>query len=91
MTSIATNVDSVLNAIAPILDVLDPAIGGTLTVIAGILSGVAAAEPTAVALYQQVTSGTPPTPAQLQAYETAGAAADAQLRADIIATGGPAD
>ena len=81
--SIATDVTNVLSALVPVVDVLDPAIGNALALAAKLLSGVAAAEPTAVSLYNSLTSATPPTDAQLEAYAANYETAYQKLNTDL--------
>ena len=85
MTSIVSDVTAILDALAPVVDVIDPAIGAALTLVQKIASGVVAAEPTAVGLYASLTSGTPPTEAQLTEYAAAYDAAFAKLNTDLQA------
>jgi hypothetical protein len=87
---IANGVSAFLNAAAPLLPVAEdvvqvafPGAGAALSLGEKILQGVVAAEPSAVALYKQVTSGTPPTPAQLAQYASDYEASYQQLKADI--------
>lgn len=90
--SILANVTTFVNAAAPFVngaitavELVDPAIAPAISLGSKILAGVADAEPTAVALFNSITSGTPPTAAQLQAYATAYETAYQQLNADINA------
>ena len=85
ISSIATDASAILNALTPIVNVIDPAIGTALALVQKIASGVAAAEPTAVGLYTMLTSATPPTEAQLTEYAAAYDAAFAKLNTDLQA------
>ena len=85
MTGIVADVTAILDALTPVVDVLDPAIGAALTVVSKVVAGAAAAEPVAVGLYASLTSGTPPTAAQLQAYADSYEAAYQQLGKDLSA------
>ena len=87
-TTVSDNVQNVANviaAIAPIVSLADPALGAILTGVATIAAGVAAAEPTAVSLYNQITSGKPPTAEELAAYIAANEASYNQLQESINA------
>ena len=70
---------------AHFIDATYEAAGATIAVLSKVLTGVAALEPTAVALWNQISSGTPATAAQLQIDETDAHAALAQLDTDIEA------
>lgn len=85
VSTVLTDVNAGVAALAPIIDIADPAAGATITVLSKVLAGVAILEPTATALWAQISSGTPATAEQLQAAETACHAALAQLDADIAA------
>lgn len=81
--TIVTDVTAIIGAIGPVLDVASPAVGAAITVASKVIAGVAAAEPTAVALYDQITSGTLPTAADLQAFAASYEGAWQKLNADI--------
>ena len=85
MTGIVADVTAILDALTPVVDVLDPAIGAALSLVEKIAAGVAAAEPTAQQLYASLTSGTPPTEAQLQQYAAGYEAAYQKLNTDLQA------
>jgi ribulose kinase len=86
------NWDAVANVTGEVVTLLGPiaslAVPGAAEAIAlgtKILQGVIASEPAAVALYNQILSGTPPTPAQLQQFEADYQDAYATLHRDIAA------
>ncbi len=88
----SVNWDAVANVAGEVVKLLEPiaaaAVPGAAEAIAigtKIVQGVIAAEPTAVALYEQIKSGTPPTPAQLQQFEADYEDAYQTLRRDIAA------
>ena len=83
VTADVQNVASIITAIAPIIDLADPALGTVLSAVSQIAVGVAAAEPTAVSLYNQIISGTTPTADEMATYIAANEASFAQLQADI--------
>jgi hypothetical protein len=86
---IAQGISTVVNTIGPLVvagaSLAFP--GASVAISAGekILQGVLSEEPAAVALYKQITSGTPPTAAQVASFETAYEAAYQQTKADIAA------
>jgi len=83
---IVAGVNGFVTAIAPLVPVAEVAFpGGAAAISIGekIVQGVIAAEPTAVALYNQIVGGTPPTAAQLQAFEDGYEADYLTLKADI--------
>jgi hypothetical protein len=83
--TIVADVNAAVGVLSPIIDIANPAAGATIAVLSKVLTGVAALEPTAVALWNQISSGTPATAAQLQIDETDAHAALAQLDTDIEA------
>ncbi len=82
---VARGVSAMITTVSPVIYVADPAAGAIITLGSKILSGLVAAEPEAVALVNQIMSGTPPTPAQLAAYAASYEAAYQQLNDDIAA------
>lgn len=78
---------------APLAEMLVPAWAPAIQIGAKLLTAAANAEPTAVGLVQTIQSGTPPTPAQLQAfaadYEDAYQALHADIATQIAATPTP--
>lgn len=72
-----------LTALAPIISAAVPGSAVAIDIAQKIAQGVLAAEPAAIALYNQITSGGTVTPDQLAAYITDNDAANAQLQADI--------
>ena len=85
VAAIVADVNAAVGVLSPIIDIADPAAGATITVLSKVLTGVASLEPTAMALWNQIASGTPATAEQLGIDETAAHAALAQLDADIEA------
>jgi len=81
--SIASTVGNVVSALAPIAETAIPAAAPAISIATKIIQGVINEEPTAVALYQQITGGTPATPTQLQQFATAYEASYQKLNADI--------
>jgi hypothetical protein len=82
---IVADVTAIVGAISPVLDIASPAAGAAVSVAAKILTGVSAAEPTAVSLYNQITSGATVTAAQLQTFAANYETAYQKLSADIAA------
>jgi hypothetical protein len=89
MTSTLDNVASVasqaITVLEPIVSVLVPGAGPAITIAGKIIQGFLDNEPTAVALYNQIVSGTPVTADQLQAYVDKYHADDDKLNADLEA------
>ncbi|MDE2040667.1 MAG: hypothetical protein KGO96_12295 [Elusimicrobia bacterium] len=83
MTNVVAAASSILSALEPVVNVFDPEIGAVLAIVSKVVSGVSAAEPTAVSLYNSLTSGTPPTAAELEAYAASYEAAYQQLKTDL--------
>jgi hypothetical protein len=83
MTNIVATTTSVFAAISSVIGILDPAAAGVIDIVAKVLAGVSAAEPTAVSLYQSLTSSVPPTAEQLQAYAASYEAAYQKLNTDL--------
>jgi hypothetical protein len=83
MTNIVATTTSVFAAISSVIGILDPEAVGIIDIVAKILAGVTAAEPTAISLYQSLTSSVPPTAEQLQQYAANYEAAYQQLNTDL--------
>ncbi len=83
--ALARQAASVVTALAPVVETLDPALAPAIAIGVKVVQGAIAAEPTAVALYEQIKSGTPPTQTQLQQFEAAYEDSYQQLQADIRA------
>ena len=81
--TIAQDVAAGVNAIAPFAETLAPETAPAIAIINKIIAGAIAAEPTAVALVQQIQSGTVPTQTQLAQYYANYQADDDALNADI--------
>ncbi len=82
---IAAEAVSALKLIEPLLTAASPAAGAALAVAEKIGQGVLAAEPTAVALYNQIKSGKTPTGDELRVAMDDYEAAYQELKADIAA------
>jgi hypothetical protein len=85
VSTVLADVNAGIAVLAPVIALADPAAAETVKVFSTVLAGVAALEPTAIALVNQIASGTPATEAQLLAAETACHAALAQLDATLEA------
>lgn len=83
--TIAADAGKVVAALAPIAESALPGASAAIALGAKIVQGVMDAEPTAVALFNQIKSGTPPTPEQLQQYASDYETAYQKLNADIAA------
>ena len=83
MTNIVSTVSSIFGAIGSVIGVLDPAATDVIDIVGKILSGVSAAEPTAVSLYQSLTSSVPPTAEQLANFAASYEAAYQKLNTDL--------
>lgn len=85
INNILSVLSTVVSALAPVAEAAAP--GAAIAVAIGqkIISGVLAAEPTAVALYKQIMGGTPPTAAELQQFIDDNDAANLKTDADIDA------
>lgn len=83
LETIVSDVSSVVGALAPIAETLDPALAPAIAIGVKIVQGVLSAEPTAVALYNQIKAGTPPTADQLKQFQADYETAYQQLQADI--------
>jgi len=83
--TVATVVGDVVTLLTPIAEAALPGAAEAIALGTKIVQGVLSAEPTAVALFNQIKSGTPPTVTQLQQFEADYEASYQQLRADIAA------
>lgn len=83
--SILQTVQDGITALAPILSIAIPGSNVAINIVERIAQGVLAAEPAAVALFDQIKSGGAVTQEQLTAYINDNDAANAQLQADIAA------
>lgn len=83
--AISTDVAAGVNILAPFAETLVPEAAPAIAIINKIIQGAMAAEPTALALVQQIQSGTPPSQTQLAQYYAAYQADDNALKADIEA------
>lgn len=82
---IASGVADIVSAAEPFVSAAFPGASAALSIAEKILQGVIAAEPTAVALYERITSGEVPTPDELQKYAAAYEASYQKLKADLAA------
>lgn len=82
-TKVAEYVNDGVQILAPLVAAADPAVGVGVMMAAKIIAGVQSGLPTAIALYNQIVSGTPPTPQQLQEYQNDYEASYQQLNKDI--------
>lgn len=82
-SSVTSIVSQGVNVLAPLVEAADPALGVSVGIISKVVAGVAAAEPSAVALYNRLTSGQPVTPEELKQFASDYEAAYQQLNADI--------
>lgn len=80
---IAKGVSGVVNALAPLIGSAFPEAAAAIYLGSKIVQGLLAAEPTAVSLYNRITSGEQVTAAELQQYASAYEAAYQQLSKDI--------
>lgn len=85
LATLGADVSAVVTALAPMVEAADPEIAAAVVIGQKIVQGAIALEPTAVALYNSIKSGTPPTTAQLTAFNNAYEAAYQQLNTDINA------
>ncbi|MBI3678465.1 MAG: hypothetical protein HY243_17800 [Proteobacteria bacterium] len=87
---IAQDAAAVVTALEPLIVAAVPEAAAAVAIGAKIVQGAIALEPAALALYNQIKAGTPPTTAQIQNFETDYEAAYRQLRSDIAAQLGAA-
>lgn len=85
LEAIATETANVVSALAPFIEAADPALALPISIGQKIAQAALAGAPAAIALYNQVKTGTPLTAAQLAQFETDYQADWAQLDADIKA------
>lgn len=85
INSIISVLSTVISALAPVVSAAAPGASVAIAIGQKIITGVLAAEPTAVALYNQIMGGTPPTQAQLQQFIDDNDAANLKTDADIDA------
>ncbi len=87
--AIEKGVVEVVTALAPIAETALPAAAPAISIGVKILQGVIDAEPTAVALFEQIKSDKPPTADQLQQfaadYESSYQKLDADIKAKLAA------
>ena len=85
--TIAANVSSFVQAAEPVIaaavTIAAPEAAAGVAIGEKIIQGMLAAEPTAMALYNQISGGTPATPEQLQQFEADYEDAYQQTKADI--------
>lgn len=80
---IADGVVKGVDVLAPVIAAAMPEAAAIAAIINKIVDGLAAAEPAAIALYEQIKSGTPPTTTQLAAYYATYQADDDALKVAI--------
>ena len=80
---VATIANDAVKFLGPIAAAAVPGSAAAIAIATQIIQGVVAAEPAAIALYNQITSGTDVTPDQLQAYIADNEASYAELQAAI--------
>lgn len=85
LPSIIKTLSTVLSVLSPIVQAAAPGAAVAVAIGQKIIAGVLAAEPTAVALYNQIMGGTPPSAAQLQQFIDENDAANMKTDADIDA------
>ena len=83
--NVASITGDVVKYLAPIVEAAVPGSSIAINIGEAILQGAISAEPAAVALYDQITSGTPVTADQLKAYITDNDAANQELQDAIAA------
>jgi hypothetical protein len=82
-SAIATDAGDVVAALAPLVALAAPGASAAISIGVKIIQGVIAAEPTAVALYNQIQDGTPATAAQLQTFASDYETSYQKLNTDI--------
>ena len=85
LQKVAEKAASIVDMLAPVAETLDPALAPALTIAQKVVHGVIAGVPEAIALYNQIKSGSQPTPEQLIQFEADYEDAYQQLQADIRA------
>lgn len=83
LTQIANTTGEVVSALAPLITALAPGAAEAVSIGVKIVQGVIAGVPEAIALFDQIKSGTPPTPDQLKAFSDQYEADYQALHADI--------
>lgn len=89
LTKIAETVSQLVSAAAPVIEAgataFAPEASAAIGITEKVLIGVLAEVPQAVALYNQIVNGTPPTPEQLAQFEASYEADYQKTKADIAA------
>lgn len=85
LSSIAQAVAEILQALAPFLSSGNTNLPPIIAIAMQIIQGVIALEPAAIALWEQIMGGTPPTPAQLAQFISTNETANAKTDSDIAA------
>jgi hypothetical protein len=85
LDTVAGIASEAITVLSPVISVLLPGAGVGITIAGKLIQGFIDNEPTAVALYNQIISGTPVTDAQLQAYIDKYHYDDDKLNADLEA------
>jgi hypothetical protein len=85
LDTVASVASQAITVLAPIVSVLVPGAGVGIIIGAKIIQGLLDNEPTALALYNQIVSGTPVTPDQLTEYIGKYHADDGKLNVDLEA------
>lgn len=83
--AIASTASEAVTLLTPIIEAAVPGSAAAIAIATKIANGVIDAEPTAVALYAQIKSGTPPTVDQIKALNDAYEASYQALHADLAA------
>lgn len=83
--AVADQATAAISAMAPLIDTLIPGASEGILLAERLAQGVIVAEPTAVALFNQVIGGTPISAAQMQTYSQNFDTGDDKLRDDIQA------
>ena len=82
---LAAEVSAVISAVTPVVDVLAPGASKIVNIATGVLKAAVAGGHDAVALINQIKSGTPVTADQMAALDAAYDQAEARLEADAAA------
>lgn len=83
--TVAQTAMDVVTALTPFVTAFAPGASEGLAIGVKIAQGVLAEVPAAISLFEQIKSGTPPTPEQIKAFENDYEAAYQTLRAEIAA------
>lgn len=83
--AIASTASEALTLLTPVIEAAVPGAAAGIAIATKIANGVIDAEPTAVALYNQIKSGTPPTQDQVKALNDAYEASWKALHDDLTA------